>query len=182
MKYYVLSTILLLAMSIEFANASDSYYGSWTVSDGQTDPFQPDYFGHAQAVAKQNSKVRRGFLVAAQCTAKFPEKLYIFFAAGYTHFRDWDIDNGHIYAHISVVFDESKPRTFKVWYPSGDESAWYIDRQVDKHWLESGMRSSQRMYVQWDQYDEGFVLVEINLAGTKDAFAELKRRCSNPPK
>ena len=180
---HVIAIIILLAMSAGSVSADTQGYvefGNWKVLDSEPDPFDPgNYFATAFVDAMSNSEIHGYFLLKSQCSQDNADELYTVFGAGYTNFtNDWYLGEQNK-ALVQVVFEKGKPRTLSVWVPRGGNS-WHPSSE-DQRWLESGMQSSDRMYVRWDQYGDGYVTAEFDLDGGKEAIAEIKRRCASPP-
>ena len=177
----ILAIIMLLTMSVGSVIAEDIESENWFVVD-ERDPFVPGSY-HATAVmlAMPNSDVSGNFSLHSQCSRDNPDKLLTVFRADYTNFgNDYEWGKWNI-APIEVVFEGGTPRTFKVRFLRTADDTWHPFRGSDQHWLESGMQSSERMYVRWQQYGKGSVTAEFDLNGRKSAIAEIKRRCASPP-
>ena len=180
MKHYVLVTILLLATGVDFAEAEPVDFGNWNVADSKPDPFDPSHHHTtAYVLAKPNSEIRGNFALVSQCDPNDPGELYTIFRANYSHFINYENIEGGEEAPIDVVFEGGATRTLRVLVPKGYHD-WHLYNS-DQRWLESGIQSSDRMYVRWEQYGSGQVIAEFDLDGGKDAIAETKRRCAFPP-
>lgn len=181
-KKHVFAIIMLLTMSVGSVIAEDVEFGNWLIVD-ERDPFDPrSYHATAVVLAMPNSEIIGNFALHSQCSRDDPDELITIFRARSYNFND---DSGGwgrwIKVPIKVVFEGGTPRTFKVRALRLDDETWHPFRDSDQLWLESGMQSSDRMYVRWQRDRKGSVTAEFDLDGRKAAIAEIKRRCASPP-
>ena len=178
----ILAIIMLLTMNVGSVIAEDVGFGKWFVVD-ERDPFDPESY-HATAVvlAMPNSEISGNFALHSQCSRDEPDELItVFMARSYNFNVNYGGWGRWIKVPIEVIFKGGTPRTFKVRALRLEDDTWHLFRDSDQLWLESGMQSSDRLYVRWQRDGKGSVTAEFDLHGRKVAIAEIKRRCASPP-
>lgn len=167
--------------------------GNWNIwntgeDEDLADPFHSIRYSSGAFVSAEPIKSEGycgDFRLNTQCYNESPNKLHFGFAV------DQLVNPANLMKDdknsVLIKFGDEKPICLSVTIKLRDPCIWRFDEE-DEKFIRSSLLKSDRMLVRWyerNKYDGGteFPLVEVtakfNLAGTKEAFAEIKKRCKD---